>query len=112
LSVAESDVFVNVVGGLRLTDPAADLALTAALASAHMDRALPERTAYVGEVGLGGEVRGGGALEARLRAAERAGLTEVIVPEGSANRGEADGGSTPRIRVVQSVRDVVALLED
>lgn len=112
LSVAESDVFVNVVGGLRLTDPAADLALAAALASAHMDRALPERTAYVGEVGLGGEVRGGGALEARLRAAERAGLTEVIVPEGSANRGEVDGGSTPRIRVVQSVRDVVALLED
>jgi DNA repair protein RadA/Sms len=111
LSVAESDVFVNVVGGLRLTDPAADLALAAALASAHMDRALPERTGYVGEVGLGGEVRGGGTLEARLRAAERAGLTEVVVPEGSVNRGEADGGSTPRIRVVQSVRDVVALLE-
>jgi len=112
LSVAESDVFVNVVGGLRLTDPAADLALTAALASAHLDRALPERTAFVGEVGLGGEVRGGGTLEARLRAAERAGLTEVVVPEGSANRGETDGHGTPRIRVVRSVGDVVTLLED
>lgn len=112
LSVAESDVFVNVVGGLRLTDPTADLALAAALASARLDRALPERTAYVGELGLGGEVRGGGMLEARLRAAERAGLTEVIVSEGSANRGEGDGRAGTRIRVVQSIRDVVALLED
>ena len=112
LSVAESDVFVNVVGGLRLTDPAADMALAAALASAQLDRPLPERTAYVGEVGLGGEVRGGGMLDARLRAAERAGLTEVVVPEASGNQGATDQSCAVRLHVVRSVHDVVALLRD
>lgn len=113
LSVTESDVFVNVVGGLRLTDPAADLALAAALASARLDRPMPERAAFVGEVGLGGEVRGGGVLEARLRAAERAGLTEVFAPgEGEVRVTGGSRGAGLKIRPVRSVRDIVALLED
>jgi DNA repair protein RadA/Sms len=80
VSLGASDVFVNVVGGGRLTDTGADLAVIGALASSHLDRPLRSGTALVAEVGLGGELRGVSSAEARVRAAKRAGLDEVILP--------------------------------
>jgi DNA repair protein RadA/Sms len=80
IPLGDSDVFVNVVGGTRLTDPASDLAVLAALASSHLDRPLGRAIALVGEVGLSGELRGVSRPEARVRAAVRAGLDDVLLP--------------------------------
>ncbi len=80
IMLGESDVFVSVVGGARLTDPGADLAVIAALASSHLDRPVGTGTALVGEVGLSGELRGVRRPEPRVCAALRAGLGDVVLP--------------------------------
>ena len=74
------DVFINVAGGLRLTDPGADLAVAVATYSAVTNRALPEGTAFVGEVGLAGELRSVAQLGRRLQEARRAGHERLIGP--------------------------------
>lgn len=103
LSLADSDVFLNVVGGARLADPAGDLAVLAALASSHLDRALDGHTVWVGEVGLAGEVRGVGRPEARVRSAARAGLPEAVLP--AVHRDAL--GDRPGLSYVDHVRSVV-----
>ena len=94
-------MFVNVVGGLRLADPAADLAVAAALVSARLDRAVPPRRAFVGEVGLAGEIRAGSGSERRLRELARAGFREVATAPGVI----ADG---IRVTPLAHVRDLLA----
>jgi DNA repair protein RadA/Sms len=74
------DIFVNVAGGLRLTDPGADLAVALAVYSAVTNRALPDGTAAVGEVGLAGELRSVAQLARRRAEAERAGFAAVLEP--------------------------------
>ena len=69
LKLWEQDIFVNVIGGLRISEPASDLAMTMAIASSYYDRPLPADLAIVGEVGLSGEVRRAGQLAARLNEA-------------------------------------------
>jgi DNA repair protein RadA/Sms len=76
-----ADVFGATAGGARLDDPAADLAVAAAIASASSGVPAPEASAFVGEVGLTGTVRPAPAMEARMSAAEAAGLRTVFVPE-------------------------------
>jgi DNA repair protein RadA/Sms len=80
LPLSGLDVYVNVAGGLRLTDPGVDLAVALAVYSAVVGRALPEGTATVGEVGLAGEVRSVTQLERRAQEATRAGFPRVIGP--------------------------------
>jgi len=80
LPLAGLDVFVNVAGGLRLTDPGADLAVALAVWSAVTNRPLPEDAAVVGEVGLAGEIRGVGQLARRVAEAQRVGFATVIGP--------------------------------
>ncbi len=74
------DIFVNVAGGLRLTDPGADLAVAAAVYSAVTNRAVPAGTAVVGEVGLAGELRSVSQLGRRLEEAKRAEHPRLIGP--------------------------------
>jgi len=73
------DVFVNVTGGARLQEPCADLAVTAALCSAALDRPAPADAVFIGEVGLGGEVRPAAALDRRLGEATRLGFRRAFV---------------------------------
>lgn len=80
LRLADRDVFASSVGGLRVAEPAADLALLLAIAGAHHRRAIAPGTAAAGEVGLGGEVRSVTQLEQRLREAGRLGFARVLVP--------------------------------
>jgi DNA repair protein RadA/Sms len=80
--LGESDVFAATVGGMRVTEPAADLALALAVASAARDRALPAGLVALGEVGLAGEVRRVGGVGRRLAEAARLGLTRALVPAG------------------------------
>ena len=104
VALGEQDVFLNVVGGLRMADPAADLAVVAALLSAGADRPFAPGTAFFGEVGLGGEVRGVSHGAPRLKASLGAGLRTVVVPE--ALRADLTGGSEANVRFVRHVREV------
>jgi len=76
---AALDVFVNVTGGVRLLEPSSDLAVTAALLSSVRDRALPADALFLGEVGLGGEVRPVAGVERRLAEAARQGFRRVFL---------------------------------
>ncbi len=84
LSLGASDVFVNVAGGIRVQEPAADLGLALAIAGNLRERALPPGTVVVGELGLAGEVRRVGGIERRLQEAARRGFRQAIVPRGAA----------------------------
>ncbi len=92
LNLGSHDVYLNVAGGLRISEPGADLAVAAALVSAHMDQPLPLRTVVFGEVGLGGEVRGVGQADARLREAANLGFERALIPARS-KKGKKDTGS-------------------
>ena len=78
--LASQDVFVNVAGGGRVMEPAADLAVLVAAASSYMDRPVRGDVVVLGEVGLTGEVRAVTGLEARLREAAQLGFTQAVVP--------------------------------
>jgi DNA repair protein RadA/Sms len=83
LSLAGQDIFLNVVGGVKLSEPAADLGIVAAVASSHLDRSIASRTMVIGEVGLAGEVRAITQPEVRVREAAKLGFTRCILPAGS-----------------------------
>ena len=78
----QKDVFVNIAGGLRVNDPAIDLAVLAAVLSSNMDIALDEQTCVTGEVGLGGEIRPVNRIDQRIKEAEKLGFKQIIVPAG------------------------------
>lgn len=80
LNLSNQDVFVNVVGGLRINEPAADLAVAVAIASSYRNRPVAADLAVVGEVGLSGELRSVGQLERRLREAAKLGFQRCLVP--------------------------------
>jgi DNA repair protein RadA/Sms len=80
MRLAADDVFVNIAGGVKVVEPAVDLAIAMAIASAHANRPLSPGTVAVGELGLGGEIRSVPQLETRLREASRLGLGHAIVP--------------------------------
>ncbi len=80
LAFGASDVYLNVAGGLRIGEPAADLAVAAALASAHLGLPLAADTVVFGEIGLAGEVRAVARTEARLKEAAKLGFARALVP--------------------------------
>src|SRR5690606_21469526 len=80
LSLAGNDVYLNVAGGLRISEPAADLAVAAALVSSLSDIPVPEDLVLFGEIGLSGEVRAVSQADQRLREAAKLGFAEALVP--------------------------------
>lgn len=82
-AMAGLDVYVNIVGGLRIDEPAADLAVAAALWSAVTGKVVPEDTAVFGEIGLGGEIRAVSRAKERVIEAQRLGFKRVIMPKNS-----------------------------
>jgi DNA repair protein RadA/Sms len=83
IALGQSDIFVNVAGGIRITEPAADLGLALSIHSNTSDRPLPDGLVVIGELGLAGEVRRVGQLERRLHEAARHGLTRALIPAGA-----------------------------
>jgi DNA repair protein RadA/Sms len=81
------DVYLNVAGGLRVVEPAADLAVAAALLSALADTPAPERTVFFGEISLAGEVRPVSQSESRLKEAAKLGFEHAVMPAGAASKG-------------------------
>jgi DNA repair protein RadA/Sms len=81
LSLSEQDIFINVVGGLKIDEPAADLAIAAAIASSMKDAPIRADAVLLGEIGLSGELRWVSQLEARLKEAAKLGFKTAIVPK-------------------------------
>jgi DNA repair protein RadA/Sms len=104
----DQDVFLNVAGGLRVDEPAADLAVVAAVASSTAGRALPDDVALWGEVGLTGEVRAVARSESRLREAAREGFGRCIVP--ASNAGGLPALAGMRVETVRGVDELLAVL--
>jgi DNA repair protein RadA/Sms len=86
MELAGCDVFVNVAGGMELSEPAADLALVAAMVSSFWNKPIEERTVLCGEVGLAGEVRAVQGVEARLSEAAKMGFARALVPAANLSR--------------------------
>jgi len=93
VALAGAEVYLNVAGGLRIREPAADLAVAAALVSSVTARPVPGETVVFGEVGLSGEVRAVSQMEARLKEAEKLGFTRAILPA----IGKGTGGKAKRL---------------
>ncbi len=87
----DQDVYLNVVGGIRVSEPAADLAILAAIMSSLRDRPLPERLVVFGELGLSGELRPSPRGQERLREAARLGFATALVPKANLPRREMEG---------------------
>jgi DNA repair protein RadA/Sms len=102
LPFAQLDVFLNVVGGIRISEPSADLAVAAALASTVHDHPLPPDSAFIGEVGLGGEVRPVSQTDRRIAEAANMGLSRIYV----AKRGAGRSPAGTDVRGVASVADL------
>ena len=99
----QKDVFVNIAGGIRVNDPAIDLAILAAVLSSNMDIALDEQICITGEVGLAGEIRPVNRIDQRIREAEKLGFKTIIVP-----RGQKYNTHDLKIQVVEISRVVEA----
>src|SRR5215211_6237552 len=80
LGLGGQDIYANVVGGMRIGDPAADLAVALAIASSFRDRPIDSRLVAVGEIGLSGELRSVGQIERRLGEAQRLGFDKAVIP--------------------------------
>ncbi len=104
LPVGGQDCYVSTVGGVRLREPASDLAIGLAIASSVCEIALPPETIAVGEVGLAGEIRPATGVPRRLSEAARFGFTRAIVPAGSISE------APPRALAVVEVADIMAAL--
>jgi DNA repair protein RadA/Sms len=101
----EQDVFVNAVGGVRIGEPAADLAVSLAVVSSLTDRPIPEKVAVFGEVGLAGEVRPAPRGQERLREAAKLGFEKIILPRANAPKAKLSGVELlPVERVDQAVQ--------
>lgn len=81
LNLSDKDIYINVVGGLKLNDPAADLAVAMAIASASAGRRLDDQVVVFGEIGLGGEIRSVPSVERRAAEARKLGFTYAIGPQ-------------------------------
>jgi DNA repair protein RadA/Sms len=97
VALGKSDIFVSVAGGIRITEPAADLGLALSIVSNESNRPMPDGLIVIGELGLSGEVRRVGHLERRLQEAARHGLTRALIPAG-AKTGRPSGLDVVEIR--------------
>ena len=108
IAATDQDVFVNAVGGVRISEPAADLAVMLAIQSSLRGRPLPRGFIAFGEVGLAGEVRPAPRGQERLREAAKLGFSIAIVPKANAPRGKAIEGLT--IHAVERIEQAIDLV--
>ena len=105
LRTGARDVYLSVTGGYRISEPAGDLAAAAALASSLLDRGVPSRTVFFGEIALSGAVRPVGRLETRLREAARLGFDCAVTPPGAPE--QVDGLKVIGLSSVQALIDTL-----
>ena len=111
VTIGPNDVYLNVAGGLRISEPAADLAVAAALVSSLSGTPVPADTVVFGEIGLSGEVRGVSQTEARLKEAAKLGFGRAIVPARSGARQRNKGLSRgPEMRQIGHLAELLPIL--
>jgi DNA repair protein RadA/Sms len=108
LQVGDQDVFANVVGGVKVLETSADLALLLAIVSSYRNRVLPRDMVIFGEVGLSGEIRPVPNGQERITEAAKHGFTRAIVPQGNAPKGQIKG---MQVTAVSKLADALAALE-
>lgn len=108
INLSEQDIFVNVVGGMRIVEPAADLAIAVAIASSFRSQPVAADLAVLGEVGLSGELRSVGQLSRRLHEATKLGFTRALAPRSMLRRGETlpSGIDVIGVRTLREALDV------
>ncbi len=99
------DAYINVIGGLRLDEPGADLPVILAVASSYRDAVIPDDLAAIGEVGLTGEIRSVSHMNQRLAEVSRLGFQKVIIPKGGAEKLEIPDGLT--VYRVRNIREAI-----
>jgi DNA repair protein RadA/Sms len=107
--LAQKDVFLNIAGGLRVSDPALDLAVVAAVLSSNVDTPIESDVAMCGEVGLSGEIRPVSRIEQRISEAQRLGFSRMVLPRGNMNGIDASKyriSLCPVSRVSDAVREL------
>lgn len=107
LQLAGVDIFLNAAGGVRMNEPASDLAIIMAVASSHLDRVIPSQTIIFGEVGLAGEVRAISQPEQRIAEAEKLGFKTCILPAGNLKRLKKGGMQLTGVASVQEAMNIV-----
>ncbi len=109
ISLAGCDAYVNVAGGMKITEPSLDLAIVLALLSSYRNRPLPPRTVAFGEVGLTGEIRSVNMMQARIAEAAKMGYRNVIVPKQKRAEGEKkdEGIQVIEVATVQDLQSVL-----
>ena len=106
LKLSDKDVYVNVVGDLRLEERGADLAVALCIVSALTGKALPQGTAAIGELGLTGELRTAAQLETRIRECVRLGYRRILIPK-SAKQSPVDGATLVPVSGIREAIDVI-----
>ena len=109
ITLFDQDIFLNIAGGIRIDEPALDLAVAAALLSSFFERPIDAQTIASGEIGLAGEVRAVSQMELRLREARRLGFTKFLLPASSA--AHLQENNLPSQDSLQAVSSVTALAE-
>lgn len=110
LQFSANDLYLNVIGGLHIDEPASDLAVALAMISSIKDKIIPDDLVAVGELGLAGECRAVSSLEARVREAERLGFSRIIVPYRNVEKRPIECGI--QLIPVKSVFEILSLLTD
>ncbi len=109
--LAQNDIFINVVGGLKLVEPAADLAVAAAILSTERRSDLDAKTCYFGEIGLTGEVRGVSFAESRIREADKLGFQHFVLPHSNKKHlQEVRLGKDKKLSFIRNVHDLSKLI--
>jgi DNA repair protein RadA/Sms len=108
MNLSGLDIFMNVAGGVKVTEPAADLGIAIALASSFLDRPVPEGVTVLGEVGLTGEIRAVSHGDQRIKEAVKMGFTRCLVPENSLKQVPEIKGI--QIQGVSSLKQIMALV--
>jgi len=107
LNLGDKDIFLNVVGGVKVIDPAADLGVSLAIASALLDKIVPHDTAILGEVGLSAEVRSVAQIASRVNEAQKLGFTRCIVPKNNLKNKNDFKPSNIRLVPVSTLREAL-----
>jgi len=108
MNLAGLDIFMNVTGGVKVVEPSADLAIACALAGSFLDRPVDKKTILIGEIGLTGEIRAVGQVQARIKEAAKMGFTRSLVPSTTIKQISKINGMT--IESVSFLKDAMEVL--
>ncbi|MBE6597259.1 MAG: DNA repair protein RadA [Ruminococcaceae bacterium] len=113
LKFSANDVYLNVIGGLQLDEPAIDLAVALAMISSITDKVIPDSLIAIGELGLSGECRGISNLEQRVKEAARLGFTEVLIPYRNAEKLSLDASTKRNVKItpIKNIFDLLRIIK-